>query len=87
MVDQDLVTDAVRTLALNTLSAYRSGVSVKWHDAELAIYLVYIFGEINKSKKFIVGMAFSADKWGRWWERASSILPSASGSKRKAKRD
>jgi len=50
MVDQDLVTDAVRTLALNTLSAYRSGVSVKWHDAELAIYLVYIFGEINKSK-------------------------------------
>jgi exportin-T len=50
MVDQDLVTDAVRTLALNTLSAYRSGASVKWHDAELAIYLVYIFGEINKSK-------------------------------------
>ncbi|KAF7971065.1 hypothetical protein HWV62_22119 [Athelia sp. TMB] len=49
MVDQDLVTEAVRTLALNTLSAYTSGVPVKWHDAELAIYLVYIFGEINKS--------------------------------------
>lgn len=50
MIDQDLVTDAVRTLALNTLSAYTSGVPVKWHDAELAIYLVYVFGEINKSK-------------------------------------
>ena len=50
MIDQDLVTEAVRTLALNTLSAYTNGVPVKWHDAELAIYLVYIFGEINKSK-------------------------------------
>lgn len=50
MIDQDLVTDAVRTLALNTLSAYRNGATVKWNDAELAIYLVYIFGEINKSK-------------------------------------
>lgn len=50
MIDQDLVTDAVRTLALNTLSAYTNGIPVKWHDAELAIYLVYIFGEINKSK-------------------------------------
>ncbi|EGN99272.1 hypothetical protein SERLA73DRAFT_54418 [Serpula lacrymans var. lacrymans S7.3] len=52
MIDQDLVTDAVRTLALNTLSAYhQNAASVKWHDAELAIYLVYIFGEINKSTR------------------------------------
>jgi exportin-T len=50
MVDQDLVTSAVRTLALNTLSAYRNGAAIKWHDAELAVYLVYIFGEINKSE-------------------------------------
>ncbi|KDR76202.1 hypothetical protein GALMADRAFT_247461 [Galerina marginata CBS 339.88] len=48
-IDQDLVTDAVRTLALNTISAYSSGVSLKWNDAELGIYLVYIFGEINKT--------------------------------------
>ncbi|PPQ69074.1 hypothetical protein CVT26_003549 [Gymnopilus dilepis] len=48
-IDQDLVTEAVRTLALNTISAYQSGVSLKWNDAELGIYLVYIFGEINKS--------------------------------------
>jgi exportin-T len=49
-IDQDLVTGAVRTLALNTITAYQNGLSIKWHDAELGIYLVYIFGEINKSK-------------------------------------
>lgn len=49
-IDQDLVTGAVRTLALSTITAYQNGISIKWHDAELGIYLVYIFGEINKSK-------------------------------------
>ena len=48
MIDSELVTESVRTLALNTLTAYQSGVSLKWNDAELAVYLVYIFGEINK---------------------------------------
>ncbi|KAG6820945.1 hypothetical protein H0H93_009181 [Arthromyces matolae] len=48
-IDQDLVTDAVRTLALSTISAYQNGVSIEWHDAELGVYLVYIFGEINKT--------------------------------------
>lgn len=51
-IDQDLVTDAVRTLALNTIAAYQSGTTVKWNDAELGVYLVYIFGEINKSMGF-----------------------------------
>lgn len=50
VVDPTLVTDAVRNLALNTLNAYQSGVTIKWNDAELAVYLVYIFGEINKCK-------------------------------------
>ncbi|KDQ59267.1 hypothetical protein JAAARDRAFT_127823 [Jaapia argillacea MUCL 33604] len=49
VIDQDLVTDAVRTLVLNTFTAYQNGVSIKWHDAELAVFLVYMFGEINKS--------------------------------------
>ncbi|KAH9945166.1 ARM repeat-containing protein [Epithele typhae] len=49
VIDPNLVTDSVRTLALNTLTAYQNGVSLKWNDAELAIYLVYIFGEMNKS--------------------------------------
>lgn len=49
VIEQSLVTDAVRTLVLNTFTAYRNGNTVKWNDAELAIYLVYSFGEINKS--------------------------------------
>ncbi|KAF8183925.1 armadillo-type protein [Pholiota molesta] len=48
-IDQDLVTKAVRTLAVNTITAYRSGATVKWNDAELGIYLMFIFGEINKT--------------------------------------
>ena len=34
-------------MVLNTFTAYRSGGTVKWNDAELAIYLVYSFGEIK----------------------------------------
>jgi exportin-T len=49
-IDQDLVTEAVRAFALSTISNYQSGSSVKWNDAELGIYLVFIFGEINKGK-------------------------------------
>ncbi|KAH9928319.1 armadillo-type protein [Fomitopsis serialis] len=49
VIEQTLVTDAVRTLVLNTFNAYRNGSTVKWNDAELAVYLVYSFGEINKS--------------------------------------
>ncbi|OAX43155.1 ARM repeat-containing protein [Rhizopogon vinicolor AM-OR11-026] len=48
-IDQELVTNAVRTLSLQTLSAYRSGMSLNWNDAELAVYLVYLFGEIMKT--------------------------------------
>ncbi len=52
IIDQDLVTDSVRTLALNTMSAYQNGVSMEWYEAELGVYMVYIFGEVNKSKSF-----------------------------------
>lgn len=48
VIDPSPVTSAVKTLAMNTLNAYQSGAAVKWNDAELAVYLVYIFGEINK---------------------------------------
>jgi exportin-T len=50
VIDQNLVTGAVHTLAMNTLTAYRNSVPLKWNDAELAVYLVYSFGEINKSE-------------------------------------
>ena len=43
----------VHTLVMNTLAAYESGSTVKWNDAELAIYLIYLFGEINKCKFLI----------------------------------
>jgi exportin-T len=48
-IDQDLVVEAIRTHALQTLQLYASGTAVKWNDAELAVYLIFIFGEINKS--------------------------------------
>ncbi|TDL25856.1 ARM repeat-containing protein [Rickenella mellea] len=48
-IDQDLVISTVQSLVLSTLSAYESGVTLKWNVVELAIYLIYIFGEINKS--------------------------------------
>ena len=48
-IEPDLVTTVVRALVLTTLSAYSSGMHVEWNDAELAVYLVYIFGEISKS--------------------------------------
>jgi hypothetical protein len=48
-IDQDLVIEAIRTHALQTLQLYASGTTIKWNDAELAIYLIFIFGEINKS--------------------------------------
>lgn len=48
-IDQDLVTDSVRQYALTTIEAYKNRAEVKWNEAELGIYLVYIFGEINKS--------------------------------------
>ncbi|KAJ7475824.1 armadillo-type protein [Mycena latifolia] len=48
VVDQDLVTEAVRSLAINTIGAYQNGIAVKWNDAELGVYLVNVFGEINK---------------------------------------
>ncbi|PFH52965.1 hypothetical protein AMATHDRAFT_55850 [Amanita thiersii Skay4041] len=48
-IHQDLVTEAVHSLALKTITAYQNCASLKWSEAELGVYLVYIFGEINKS--------------------------------------
>jgi exportin-T len=48
VIDQALVMNTVHTFVMNTLAAYESGATVKWNDAELAVYLVYLFGEINK---------------------------------------
>jgi len=77
-IDQNLVTDAVRTLAVNTITAYRSGVSIKWNDAELGVYLVYIFGEINKSVSFKNLMSYPlniAQVEGRGVQHSAKPLP------------
>ncbi|KAJ7066937.1 armadillo-type protein [Mycena amicta] len=67
ILDQEQVTTAVHTLARNTSEAYRSGARVEWNDAELGVYLVYIFGEINKGggkgrAAFCVTPAIEKDK-------------------------
>lgn len=48
LIDSDLVTEAIRLRAMTALTAYTSGVPVKWFDAEIAVYLTFLFGEINK---------------------------------------
>ncbi|KAG8977966.1 pre-tRNA nuclear export protein, partial [Tulasnella sp. 427] len=58
-VDEQLVTDAVRSLAIASLSAYgasrASGAGpsggLSWQDAELAVYLVYVYGELKPKGK------------------------------------
>ena len=42
--------NVVKSLVMNTLAEYERGAPVDWNVAELAIYLVFIFGEINKCK-------------------------------------
>lgn len=49
VIDQDLVVSAVETLVIQALTAYKNGVQISWQDAELAAYLVYTYGEVNKS--------------------------------------
>jgi exportin-T len=60
MIDQDLVTNTVHALALNTLSSYRNGVHVPWNEAELAVYLVFIYGEINKGEFIALSFIYQA---------------------------
>lgn len=50
-IEQDIVIREIQTLVLNTFAAFETGSQLKWNDAELAVYLVYIFGDINKCKR------------------------------------
>jgi exportin-T len=61
-IEQKLVTEAVRQVASNTITAYSSGVPLKWNDAELGIYLIYLFGEINRSRWQADNCRFRADQ-------------------------
>jgi exportin-T len=48
-IDEELVTSAIKTLAMNTLS--RVDESTGWADAELSVYLVYLYGEFQKGDR------------------------------------
>lgn len=47
-LDNELVTSMIHTVAITTLTAFEGGVNIKWQDAELAIHLVYLYGEIAR---------------------------------------
>ncbi|KAG9000427.1 pre-tRNA nuclear export protein [Tulasnella sp. JGI-2019a] len=57
-IDEELVTAVVRTIAMSTLSAFENarnsgatGASgISWQDAELAAYLVYLYGELRSNR-------------------------------------
>ncbi|KAH8831825.1 armadillo-type protein [Flagelloscypha sp. PMI_526] len=48
ILDVDMVTTAIHTLTMNTFGTIKNGQSIPWTDAELAIYLLWVFGEVNK---------------------------------------
>jgi hypothetical protein len=80
-IDQDLVVEALRTHALQTLQLYASGTTIKWNDAELAIYLIFIFGEINKSVLALCCVtAIEVLTWVRLNEGSIRFQPSTSSS-------
>ncbi|CAE6379710.1 unnamed protein product [Rhizoctonia solani] len=55
-IDEELVTSAIKTLAMNTLS--RVDESIGWADAELSVYLVYLYGEFQKADRSKGRVAF-----------------------------
>ena len=50
-IDERLVNSYVQNLALNTLRQFQFGTSISWQDAELAVYLVFLYGELQKTSK------------------------------------
>ena len=85
-IDQDLVVGAIRTHALQTLQLYASGAAIKWNDAELAIYLIFIYGEINKSLFASHPPPTSYRPSCRFYEGQIRFQSSTPGSQRETKR-
>ena len=50
-LDNDLVTGAISQRAQTTLDAYEGGGELPWEEAELAIYLVFMYGELGSKDK------------------------------------
>jgi exportin-T len=51
MLDNDLVTEAISQRAQTALDAYEAGTELPWETAELAIYLVFMYGELGGKDK------------------------------------
>lgn len=51
VLDLDIVTQALSDHAHTVLIAYENGTQLAWVDAELAIYLVYLYGELGTKDK------------------------------------
>jgi hypothetical protein len=50
-VDEELVNAYLRTLTLDTLQTYQSGGTISWQEVELAVHLIYLYGELQKGVK------------------------------------
>jgi len=50
-LDNDLVTGVISERAQTALDAYESGTELPWQVAELAIYLVFMYGELGGKDK------------------------------------
>jgi exportin-T len=51
VLDIDIVTQALSDHAHSVLIAYENGTQLTWVDAELAIYLVYLYGELGTKER------------------------------------
>lgn len=49
-IERTLHTEVVARIVVSTLEAIKGGQQVPWQQAELAVHLVYTFGELNKSE-------------------------------------
>lgn len=51
VLDVDIVTQALSDHAHSVLIEYENGAQLTWVDAELAIYLVYLYGELGTKER------------------------------------
>lgn len=50
-LDSELITGAVAERAQSALEVYEGGGELSWDQAELAIYLVFMYGELGGKEK------------------------------------
>ena len=53
-IDEELVNSCVPTLTLNTLQTFQNSGAISWQEIELAVHLVYLYGELQKGVKGIL---------------------------------